>query len=119
MMNPLTHQQHASAHARWQSDEGVHAPAVEGVEPHEIIGYVTVTLNFSCIRACDQGRPHKGRNYLLPLRMPYAGSEFLLQHLPNEMDGLVNQVLKKVRAWEWRSRQDRDRQSKVIKRPGT
>ncbi len=83
-----------------------------------IVGQVVVTLQFTASRHSDRGRPGKRRSYLLPLRMDYAGSEYLLQQLPQEMDALTNQVLKKVRAWEWRARQEADKQSQIIHPPG-
>ena len=118
-MKPLTAQQHTSAHAQFRAPEGV-AP-VTGIPaaPGEIVGHVTAMMIFTCCRAEDQGRPFKTRSYQLPLHMPFVGSEYLLQALPPEMDRFTNDVLKKVRQWEWRAQKDAERQAQVHRRPGT
>lgn len=83
-----------------------------------IIGRVVVTVTFTCCRHSDRQRTASHKRYTVPLAMEYVGSDFLLQQLPHELDGITNQILKKVRAWEWRA-EERAKQDAKIHHPPT
>jgi hypothetical protein len=117
-MNPLTAKQHASAHAQYCVPND--AAPVHGIvaNPGEIVGTFTVLALLSCCRAEDQGRPYKTRSYQIPLNGQFRGSQFLVNHLPPELDVMANNMIRTVQRWEWRAVKDAERQSQIIRPPG-
>lgn len=114
----LTAQQHASAHAQFRVPAD--SVPISGIPaaPGQIVGTFTVLLLLSCCRAEDQGRAFKTRSYQFPVHGPFIGSQFLVNHLPPELDALANNAIRTVQRWEWRSKKDAEQQSKIIRPPG-
>lgn len=111
----LTSQHTSSLHAQFRLDDPEPRPlvpianlqpaqyAVPQVEvmPHSIIGTVNISLHITCHRASDWQRPSKSVTYTSPLHFHFIGSEFLQTVLQQELDQKQNEILRKVRAWEY------------------
>lgn len=87
--------------------------------PETIVGSIAVTATLSCQRQLDREAGKPPKIYTFAFSCGYAGSQPILQGLPPELDRIVNDILRKVRAWEFRASQAAAQQATIHKRPGT